>query len=98
MTDYKKKSVVSSVRKEAREEFLQYLISLKVFVPRLGRHDLVGSAVALHRLDVGLLLHAIQVLVQTIKKEREQLLRVLLLIARELRRKLHVAVRGRSTL
>ena len=47
---------------------------------------LVGAVIAVLKFDVWLLLHPIQVLVQAVKQERKQLLRVLLLITRELGR------------
>lgn len=49
--------------------------------------DLVGSAVGVLQLDVGLLPDAVQVLVKPVEQEGQQLVRVLLLVARELRRK-----------
>lgn len=48
--------------------------------------DLVGSAVGVLQLDVGLLADAVQVLVKAVEQEGQQLVRVLLLVARELRR------------
>lgn len=48
--------------------------------------DLVGSAVGILQLDVGLLPDAVQVLVKPVEQEGQQLVRVLLLVARELRR------------
>jgi len=46
----------------------------------------VVAAVVVAQLDVGLLPHAVQVLVQPVEQEGEQLLRVLLRVAAELRR------------
>lgn len=43
--------------------------------------DLVGSAVGVLQLDVGLLPDAVQVLVKPVKQEGQQLVRVLLLVA-----------------
>lgn len=48
--------------------------------------DLVGSAFSVLQLNVGLLPDAVQVLVKTVEQEGQQLVRVLLLVARELRR------------
>ncbi len=47
--------------------------------------DLVGPAVVVLQLDVGLLADAVEVFVQSVQQEGQQLVRVLLLIARELR-------------
>lgn len=45
----------------------------------------VGPPIGVLQLQVGLLLHAIQVFVQPVQQEGEQLLGVLLLVARKLR-------------
>lgn len=47
---------------------------------------LVGPAVGVLQLDVGLLADAVQVFMESVQQEGQQLVRVLLLIARELRR------------
>lgn len=47
---------------------------------------LVGSAVGVFQLNVGLLPDAVQVFVESVQQEGQQLMRVLLLIARKLRR------------
>ena len=49
-------------------------------------YDVRGAACVGRHLDVPLLLDAVQVLVQAVQQERQQLLAVLLLVARELRR------------
>lgn len=50
------------------------VVAPPVVGPGLGRERLVRPARGVRLLDVGLLLHAVQVLVQAVQQERQQLL------------------------
>ena len=63
------------------------IVPLLVVLPGLAGHLVVGLAVAVAHLHVGLLSHPVQVLVQAVQQEGQQLLAVLLLVTAELRRK-----------
>ncbi len=55
-----------------------------IIASHLLRSHLIRSAVSVLELDVGLLPDAVQVLVKAVEEKGQQLMRVLLLVAREL--------------
>ena len=53
-------------------------------VPRFNGNGFVDASLVVWQFDVGLELHAILVLMESIKKGRDQFLRVVLVVAQEL--------------
>mmetsp|Transcript_10307 Transcript_10307/g.28128 ORF Transcript_10307/g.28128 Transcript_10307/m.28128 type:complete len:227 (-) Transcript_10307:603-1283(-) len=68
------------------------VVALAVVVPCLCSKLLIRSVVAVLLLNIGLVLNAVQVLMQAIQQERKELLAVMLRIATELRSKAANAV------